>query len=225
MGSFWVDMESRVVRPEILDTLSPEDPGAVANRRDLRFLNRLMGNWRWIAGQVRHFYRPGLKIVEAGAGEGDLAFYLWKRLPELRNADYMGLDLWNRPVLWPEVALWEKVDLFLFDPEEAPDLFVTNLLLHQFEDEALRELGERLQEIPVWIIIEPLRVFWAVWGLAAMRPFGLHPVSWHDGRISVGAGFRGRELADLLGAGRNGRNFRVFRDPRGAYRMISWRKK
>lgn len=217
-------MDIRVVLPEILDTLSPDDPGAVANRRDLRFLNRFMGNWSWIARQVSRFYRPGTRIVEVGAGEGDLGFFLWKQMPGLRKSDYKGLDLWERPDRWPEEAGWVQEDLFAFEPSTPPSILVINLLLHQFEDDALKGLAERLARVPVWIINEPLRVRWAVWGLALMRPFGLHPVSWHDGRVSIGAGFRKRELADLLGADRGGRKCRIFKDVRGAYRLVSWRE-
>jgi len=114
--------------------------------------------------------------------------------------------------------------LFAFEPSTPPSILVINLLLHQFEDDALEGLAERLDRVPVWIINEPLRVRWAVWGLALMRPFGLHPVSWHDGRVSIGAGFRKRELADLLGADRGGRKCRIFKDVRGAYRLVSWRE-
>jgi len=217
-------MDSRVVQPEILDTLSPDDPGAVANRRDLRFLNRFMGNWRWIARNLAGVYRPGVRVVEAGAGEGDLGFYLWKKVRGLAVSDYEGLDLWGRPAAWPNGAGWSRIDLRNYEPDPAPGILVVNLLLHQFEDEALRDLGESLQHIPVWIINEPLRVRWAVWGLALMRPFGLHPVSWHDGRVSIGAGFRGRELANLLGADGRGRTCRISQDVRGAYRLLSWRE-
>ncbi|MBC2600883.1 class I SAM-dependent methyltransferase [Puniceicoccus vermicola] len=215
-------MQSRVVRPEILDTLEPDDPGAVANRRDLRFLNRFMGNWAWIARQVRKYYQPGRKIVEIGAGEGDLGRYLFEKIPELQERDYTGLDLWQRPPDWPEAGLWRQEDLLTASWNPGPDLLVSNLLLHQFEDGDLKALGEKMAHLPVWIINEPLRVGWAVWGLAAMRPFGLHPVSWHDGRVSIGAGFRGREIADLLGADRNGRKCKIVSDIRGAYRMVSW---
>lgn len=217
-------MQMRVVRPEILDTLDPEDPGAVANRRDLRFLNRLMGNWRWIAGELGRFYQPGRMIVEAGAGEGDLGHYIFRRLPSVREEDYTGLDLWRRPVGWPERAGWLCADLLDYEAGDSCAVLVLNLLAHQFEDEDLKRLGERLQSIPVWILNEPLRVRWAAWGLAAMRPFGLHRVSWLDGRVSIGAGFRGRELVDLMGADRGGRQCRVVRDLRGAYRMVSWRE-
>ncbi|MFP4352954.1 MAG: hypothetical protein ACLFRP_09240 [Puniceicoccaceae bacterium] len=217
-------MRNRVVQPEILDDLAPDDPAAVANRRDLRFLNRFMGNWRWVARELERFHRPGASVVEAGAGEGDLARYLRGRVPRLARAPYTGIDLWGRPRDWPEGWSWNQSDLLDYTPGPPPDVLVVNLLLHQFEDEVLRELGRRFDPVPVWIICEPLRVRRSVWGLSLLRPFGLHPVSWHDGRVSIRAGFRGNELPDRMGAGSGGREFRVSRDPRGAYRMVSWRK-
>ncbi len=219
-----VSMQYRVVQPEILDGLAPDDPAAVANRRDLRFLNWFMGNWRWVARELRRHHRAGGSIVEAGAGEGDLGRYLRGRVPGLGVEGYTGLDLWQRPRDWPGEWGWDRSDLLQYEPESPPDVLIVNLLLHQFEDAVLRGLGRRLDRIPVWIVCEPLRVRWAVWGLALLRPFGLHPVSWHDGCVSIGAGFRGDELPDLLGAGRNGRECRVIQDPRGAYRMVSWRR-
>ena len=217
-------MQTRVVQPEILDGLAPDDPAAVANRRDLRFLNRFMGNWRWVGRELDRFHRPGGSIIEAGAGEGDLARYLRTRRPDLARDSYTGLDLWKKPRDWPGGWKWNQSDLLHYHPDPPPDILIINLLLHQFEDGTLRDLGRRLDPIPVWIISEPLRVRWAVWGLSLLRPLGLHPVSWHDGRVSIGAGFRGNELPARMGAETSGREFRVTRDPRGAYRMVSWRR-
>lgn len=215
-------MQSRVVRPEILDTLSPDDPGAVANRRDLRFLNRFMGTWAWIGRRLRAVPEGSVGILEAGAGEGDLGRYLLRKGAVSPSSGYTGLDLWARPEGWPAQWGWLKCDLFEFIADPLPQVFVANLLLHQFEDEQLVKLGEKLAAIPRWIICEPLRVPWSIWGLALLRPFGLHPVSWHDGRVSIRAGFRRDELAELLGAGEKGRRFAVSEDPRGSYRLVSW---
>jgi hypothetical protein len=41
----------RVVKPEILDDLPMDDPSARASRADLRRINFLMGNERWILKQ------------------------------------------------------------------------------------------------------------------------------------------------------------------------------
>ena len=215
-------MQARDVQPEILDSLSPDDPRAKANRRDLRFLNAVMGNHRWIAGELRRRRPVGGAIVEAGAGEGDLGRFLRRRGVVGPETDYRGLDRLGRPGGWPPEWGWAREDLRNYRPGPGTAAFVANLLLHQFGDEELRDLGRRLSAVPLWIVCEPLRVRWSVWGLALLRPFGLSPVSWHDGRVSVRAGFRRHELAGLLGAGRDGRRFRVREDPRGSYRLVSW---
>ncbi|MEM0966408.1 MAG: hypothetical protein AAGJ81_09700 [Verrucomicrobiota bacterium] len=214
-------MTSRVVVPEILDSLSPSDPGAIANRRDLRRINFLMGNWRWIRRELRSRIRPGIRIVEAGAGEGDLGNFLHQSCLELRLCSYEGLDLWGRPSVWPESWDWNQIDLLAYHPSPPPHALVVNLLLHQFQDEELRGIGQRIAEIPLWIINEPHRAQTAIWQLALLRLFGLHPVSWHDGRVSIRGGFRGRELAALLSSDSR-RRFQIQTDWRGGYRLVSW---
>ncbi|MGB0153704.1 MAG: hypothetical protein ACPGFB_06705, partial [Verrucomicrobiales bacterium] len=63
----------RQVIPEILDSLSAEDPAAIRSRKDLRRLNFVMGNDRWIRSIVTEYAGPASKgILEIGAGEGDL---------------------------------------------------------------------------------------------------------------------------------------------------------
>ena len=73
-------MLPRRVQPEILDSLPPDHPDAVHNRRDLRFFNALMGNYRWMAKVLGANLRPRDRILELGAGEGDLGRYLQRRI-------------------------------------------------------------------------------------------------------------------------------------------------
>jgi hypothetical protein len=44
---------ARTVRPEILDSLAAEDPAARRSRQDLRLINALMGNFRWVERKLR----------------------------------------------------------------------------------------------------------------------------------------------------------------------------
>ena len=67
-------MLQRVVIPELLDHLPEDDPHAMRSRRDLRRINFLMGNERWILGTLARFpdsSRGG--IIELGAGMGACA--------------------------------------------------------------------------------------------------------------------------------------------------------
>ena len=147
----------RVVRPEILATLPPDDPRAQANRRDLRVLNRLLGNWRWSARMLRRWWRPGDQVLEAGAGEGDLGRYLCHHVPGLRAGGYTGLDLNRRPDDWPAGWSWHQGDLLEQDFSPAPQVLLVNFLLHQFTDAPLKRLGRSFAGIPVWTICEPHR--------------------------------------------------------------------
>jgi len=210
----------RMVKPEILDTLPPGDPAAAANLRDLRLLNRLMGNWRWAARILRRRLRPGDHVLEAGAGLGDLGRELRRNVPELRTCRYTGLDLRQRPADWPAAWDWRQGDLLDLDISPAPQVLLINFLLHQFTDLQLDRIGRSIAGIPVWIFCEPYRSRLPMVALALLRPLGLHPITGHDGRVSIQAGFRGRELADRLGAG-VGRTTEITVDPRGSYRLVS----
>lgn len=215
-------MKNRVVRPEILDSLPPDHPAAVANRRDLRRLNRFMGTSSWIASSLEQWFVQGDHILEVGAGDGELGRFLRRRLPVLRRCQYTGLDRSHiRPADWPATWDWRCRDLLDDDLAPRPHVLIANFLLHQFTDADLVRLGREIVDIPVWIFCEPHRSRLALAGLAALRPFGLHEVSWHDGRVSVRAGFRGGELADLLGADAAGRQTQVVIDRRGSYRLVS----
>jgi hypothetical protein len=76
----------RTLHPELLDDLSPNDPGAVGSRRDLRRLNTIMGHAGIIARSLKKIFvkRPPASIVEIGAGEGHLLLRVAKRMHSLR---------------------------------------------------------------------------------------------------------------------------------------------
>ena len=212
---------TRVVRPELLDSLPPNGRAARANRHDLRRINRLLGNWRWLAQQLARRIRTGDRVLEAGAGDGALGRYLWRRVPAVRTCQYAGLD-WrqDRPDGWPAAWAWRRGDLLAQAFEPPPRVLVVNLLLHQFHNDQLRSLGTRLADVPIWLICEPMRSRRGLFGLAMLRPLGLHRVSWVDGRTSICAGFRGDELVRLLD-GHGARSSTARDTVLGSHRLIS----
>src|SRR5258708_20362161 len=65
-------MQARVLEPEWLDELPPQDPRAVRSRADLRRVNWVMANARLLAKALTEGLAPGTRIVDLGSGDGSL---------------------------------------------------------------------------------------------------------------------------------------------------------
>lgn len=186
-------MLARTVQPEILDSLPADDAAARRSRLDLRLINALMGNFRWVERQLAELDRKH-PIVELGAGEGRLL----KRLSHLGYRS-TGIDLAPRPVDLPETVRWTQQDLFAgFDSAGAT--VVATLFLHHFEKEQLMLLGEKLSDARMLIFSEPWRCRVSLVCGYSLFPFVNH-VTRHDMITSICAGFRSGELRGLLGLG------------------------
>ncbi|HVU18890.1 MAG TPA: hypothetical protein VHD32_18440 [Candidatus Didemnitutus sp.] len=211
----------RKVQPEILDTLPPDHPDALHNRRDLRITNRFMGNHRWLERMLSASLRSGERVLEIGAGCGELGARL-----ALRGIVVDGLDLWPRPAIWPAGGRWHRVDLREFEAYDAYDVIVANLILHQFTTDELARLGPILQQrARILIACEPVRSRVSQVLFAGVAPLlGANHVSRHDGHVSIAAGFRNDELPGTLGLAAENWDVRCSEAPLGAYRMIAARR-
>lgn len=205
----------RVVEPEILDRLPADDPSARRSRRDLRLINAMMGNFRWVERQVAR--TPGAEsLVEIGAGEGRLCRRLSRRFPDKKLT---GIDL----VPCPEGiggAKWLRGDLFELLPASHGDVLIGVMIVHHFSSKELQVLGETLASFRGVILCEPWRAFLPqVWG-GLMWPV-VGKVTRHDLPVSVRAGFRPGELPKLLKL----ENWKIEEsvDWRGSMRLMAWR--
>lgn len=214
----------RIVQPEILDSLDPDDPNAIASRRDLRLINKIMGNERWIAQELFSSLNPNDRILEIGAGNGDLGRFLKNKYGKV-SLDYSGLDLWRRPLDWPIGWKWFQEDLTKFDGFENFTILIANLVLHHFEKSDLETLGKKINRSRLRLIIacEPARYHLHQWQLQLLRPFRLNRVTLHDGHVSIRAGFREGELANLLDLRKPNWQSRTNCTFRSAMRMIARR--
>jgi hypothetical protein len=214
----------RHVQPELLDGLPPGHPDAQDNRRDLRFFNALMGNHRWIERVLLKHTRAGDRLLELGAGEGDLGLRLrrrWARYP----VPYAGLDTWPRPASWPTTWDWQQTDLQKFTGYKNYNVIIGNLILHQFEDEVLADLGRIWRKrARLFVFCEPARSPLHLMQLPFARLAGINYVSRHDARVSVQGGFAGRELPRLLRVDEPPWRVSVRHTFLGAYRMVALRE-
>lgn len=209
-------MIKRLVIPEILDHLPADDPEAQRSRRDLRRINFLMGNERWVWRTVRHFPEAARRgVVEIGAGEGDLCGKLAAQFP------VAAYDLAPRPdPLNPRVE-WHQGDIFAMPAPPSGGILIANLFLHHFEAEALAELGRWIGHFEVLVICEPdrARLPHVLGGL--MHPW-INRVTRHDMHVSITAGFAAGEIPRFLGLGAEWR-IRESSTWRGARRVVAWR--
>jgi hypothetical protein len=189
----------RTVQPELLDGLREDDPAALRNRRDLRRLNAVMGNHRWLSRQLLAELRPGDRVLELGAGDG-LLLRRMAGIATVPGVRFAGLDRASRPQDLPAEVGWIRGDVLEFEAWRECTVIVVNLLLHQFEDAHLQLLGARLRSGPrVLLVNETVRGRWHLFMARVAFLLGMGPVSRHDAVVSVRAGFRPGELGPLLG--------------------------
>lgn len=198
----------RVVVAERLDSLAPDDPSAMGSRRDLNRINGLMGNARCLGNALGS--RRLTSVLEIGAGDGRFMVKLARRI---RSKSPGGrLTLLDRQALvipqcadalrsmgWRcEAASADAFD-FLASPECGRyDAIVANLFLHHFEDDRLsRLLRLASDKTDLFVACEPERSGLGLSGTRLLGLIGCNGVTRHDARVSVLAGFRGREISSL----------------------------
>jgi hypothetical protein len=211
----------RACQPELLDSLPPDHPDAIHNRRDLRIINRIMGNRGWFERTLPKLLLPGDRVLELGAGTGEMGLGLMAR-----GIPVDGLDLWPRPASWPPEREWHTADLNTFAGYGSYPVVIANLILHQFTAMELESLGERLRRTArVILACEPERRRASQVLFAAIGPLlGANHVTLHDARVSIAAGFRGEELPEFLGLDAEEWLYSCRTTAGGALRMVAVRK-
>lgn len=216
----WAELIERSVIPEILDHLPADDPEAMRSRRDLRRINFLMGNERWVCRTVEKFHTVARKgIVEIGAGDGLLCGKLARIFPKAEVAAY---DLAPRPDGLVERVVWHRGDLFQTSAPTTGGVLVANLFLHHFEEEPLARLGRWAEGFEVMVISEPdrARLPHVLGGL--LHPW-INRVTKHDMHVSITAGFSTGEITAFLGLDPMRWQVRESSTWQGARRVICWR--
>ena len=200
--------QARRVERELLDELPADDRRARRSRRDLRRVNLWMGHTRIWARQLSSLRGPPKSILEIGAGDGTLLLRIAQRLP----AGWSGVrvELLDRHELVTPQTLahlarlgWQaqtiKADVFEWlNSARQVQLVIANLFLHHFENARLKELFERIRNnAQVFAACEPRRLNRPRLAGGLVWLLGGNSVTRHDAVVSVGAGFRNRELSAL----------------------------
>jgi 2-polyprenyl-3-methyl-5-hydroxy-6-metoxy-1,4-benzoquinol methylase len=227
----------RTVAAEILDELPPWDPRAIRSRRDLRRVNRAMGNCGILTRVARRVLPPSahrarVRILELGAGDGTLSLRLAARLAHSwRSAEMTLLDRqtliaestgtafahlgWTLCPLSVDVIQWARAPAQR-EAQERWDLILVNLFLHHLQVDALRELLASVAlRCDAFIACEPRRSLAALLGTRLLPALAVSRDTLHDAAVSVRAGFRGQELSRLWPAQAPG--WRLHETPAGLF--------
>ena len=213
-------MSARIVIPELLDHLPADDPEALRSRRDLRRINFLMGNERWVCRTMRRFPAEADRgIVEIGAGDGMLCNQLARMFPKAPVTAY---DLAPRPANLDSLIIWRRGDVFETPAPEKGGVLVANLFLHHFEETSLLALGRWIRNFDVLVFNEPdrSRLPHVLGGL--MHPW-INRVTRHDMHVSIDAGFVTGEIRRFLGLDPEFWQMSETSTWRGARRIVAWR--
>lgn len=212
---------TRSLGHQILDTLVQTDAAAQRFRRDLRIINRMLGNRAWLRRSLGANLIAGERVLELGAGTGDLGDLLGTMAPQ-----FAGLDLAPRPHSWPRQAAWFETDVMVFDRWAEYPVVVANLLFHHFDSLGLARIGASIgAHTRVLIASEPLRARRTAALFMTICPFiGAHPVTRHDGQASIAAGIRGDELARLLHLDPDAWHWQTSETWRGSSRLVAVRR-
>jgi len=198
----------RIIQPEILDRLPPDDPRAIRSRQDLRRVNGLMGNHHLMAEALQKSFRdhPVKQIVEIGAGDGSFLFRVAQKIaPRWPDVQATLIDLqknisqetlaafaslgWHAEAMVADVFDWPQIE---------SDAVIANLFLHHFDDEQLAGLFRMIsRRTKLFIVIEPCRAHWPLFCSRWLRAIGCNDVTCHDAVVSVRAGFCGHDLSAL----------------------------
>ncbi len=231
---------------EILDDPSQDPMLAVRSLRDVALANRLFGGRRAIIVELRHLIRRGLRdraasdratrqrtptsqiaitVLDVGTGLGDIP------RAAVHEADEFGLQIATIGLEVTSAIASAAAPSCTFavvgDATRLPfadasvDIVTCSQLLHHFDGPAADTLLRECTRVArMGVVVGDLRRSWlAVAGLWSVSfLLGFHPVSRHDGVVSILRGFTKEELRRLV---RRATGTRVLVRRRFAWRVTA----
>jgi hypothetical protein len=201
----------RIVLPELLDALPPQDQSALRSRRDLRRLNAWMNHPRVMACVLRENLpdQNARHLVELGAGDGHFLLSVARHLQK----DWTGANATLVDQLdaldpqthghftrlgWQVHADIAEASEWLRSSPAVATAIISNLFLHQFHPERLAELLRLAAHSSRLVVaLEPRRSWLPRLCGHLLWVIGCGAVTRHDAHISIRAGFAGGELSAL----------------------------
>lgn len=208
---------NRTLVPEILDSLPHDDPAAQRSRSDLRRINFLMGNFRWLRRKLSSLPKD-TPLVEVGSGDG--AFL--KSLAEHGWTNLTAIDLAPRPSELHDAITWLQEDMLTALPKTHGGILIANLFWHHFTDDQLTKLASHITRFDHILLSEPHRSRLASALGISLVPF-INYVTRHDMFVSIRAGFQKGEIPLLWSLKETGFQIEETLGRLGALRLRAWR--
>lgn len=197
---------------EFLDDPSLDAAIATRSLRDVARANLLFGGRRAVLAELsRHFAHArahgpsALSLLDVGTGLGDIP------RAARRSAGQHGVALHTIGLeVTPSLAAAARAGAqravagdarALPFPDGGVDLVTCSQVLHHLDgDDAVALLRELTRVARLGVIVSDLRRSWVAVGLlwAVSFPLGFHPVSRHDGMVSILRGFTAPELSGMV---------------------------
>jgi phospholipid N-methyltransferase len=189
-----------VIAPELLDS-APFDE-ALASLRDLVRINRYLGGYGTLLAMLRQLVTPAdrFSLLDVGAASGDMGQVV------LRSYPHASVTAYDYKLDHLALAAYPKVagDAFAMPFKAATfDFVFSSLFLHHFENERVVELlrtFRNIARIAVLAIDLDRGPFASAFLPATAWLFRWHPITLHDGPVSVRAAFKRSEVLSLAHA-------------------------
>lgn len=196
------------MRFEVLDAPGVSDELVARSHADITRANALFGGTRAVIARVRtvlHRLPQSPLVVDVGAGSGDILEAVCDTLRDSGRSP-RGVAVDTAVSLAPQVrrrgGAFICGSIFALPlPTAGADLVIAAQVVHHFPTDALAAVFVELNRIARHaVIVSDLRRSWlAAAGLwVSSFPLGFHPVSRHDGVVSVLRGFVPNELRDAI---------------------------
>lgn len=202
---------ARIRGREHLDDPRGDPQLAVRSLRDIARANQFFGGANAVLAELRPVLAAArrqpraLTVLDVGAGAGDIVARV-RSEGEQRGVRVRTLALEVTHAL-ASACRGHADEAVAGDARALPfgdrsvDVVTCSQVLHHFDDAGARALLAELQRVArVRVIVADLRRAWAAAGglWLASWALGFHPVSRHDGVVSVLRGFRAHELAHVI---------------------------
>lgn len=196
---------------ELLDDPAADAALATRSLRDVAIANRLFGGSAAVVAALRPLFREsragtrGLTLLDVGTGLGDIPSRL-RRLAMGYGVHLTTIGLERTPPMAAaaranaQLACVGDARALPF-ADRSVDIVVCSQVLHHFPDpEAAALLREFDRVARLRVVVADLRRSWFAAAGIWLASFGLgfHPVSRHDGVLSVLRGYRAPELDQLV---------------------------